>query len=46
MTPVAIFIWRDDIEARRRWMSVCCQLLRMQRDIAEAKRHTPGTTTA
>lgn len=43
MIPAAI-VWREDIEARRRWLSVCCQLLRMQRDITEAKRHTTGTS--
>lgn len=36
-------VWREDIESSRRWMSMCCQLLRMQRDIAHAQRHTPGT---
>ena len=36
-------VWRSDIEARNRWLSIACQLLRMQRDIEQAK-STNGIT--
>ena len=31
---------------RQQWVSMCWHLYRMQQDIAQAARHTPGTTTA
>jgi hypothetical protein len=44
--PVNTVIWRDDIDTSRRWISICCQLMRMQRDIAQTKIHGPGSGKA
>lgn len=44
--PVNTIIWRDDIDTRRRCISICCQLMRMQRDIVHRKIHGPGSGMA
>ncbi|MBV6321918.1 hypothetical protein [Duganella violaceipulchra] len=39
-------IWRADIDTSRRWISICCQLLRMQRDIVQRRIQGPGSGKA
>jgi hypothetical protein len=43
---VNTIIWREDIDTSRRWISICCQLMRMQRDIALTKIHGLGSGKA